>query len=103
MPAVLTVSTWRPQPGKAAEFMTAVATAKKIHERLGAHVRVIATQFGGVPMGTAYVMEHPSWDAFGKFGEKMNTDNEWTAFWTAAQANPSAELVSNTVGTEVPL
>ncbi len=101
MAAVLNVAVWRPHNGKMQEFMANVATAKKIHERLGGKVRVRATQFGGVPMAVSYAIEHPSFAAFGAFGEKMSTDNEWVAFWGAALANPSAELVSNSVLNEL--
>ena len=60
-------------------------------------MRVRATQFGGVPTGVSYAIEHASFADFGAFGEKMSTDNEWATFWGAAQTNPVAEMVSNSV------
>jgi hypothetical protein len=101
MAAVLSVAIWRPHSGKMQEFMAGVATAKQIHERLGGTVRVRVTQFGGVPMSVSYAIEHASFADFGAFGEKMSTDNEWAAFWGAAQVNPTAELVSNSVLNEL--
>ena len=61
MTAVATVSTWRPRDGKLQDFFASVATAKKIHEHLGAKVRVWQTAFGDNPC---------------KFGEKMARDTE---------------------------
>jgi hypothetical protein len=102
MTAVASVATWRPRAGKVQEFVASAATAKKIHERLGAKVRMWSSNFGGQPMTMGYVMEHRSWAAFGEFAEKMEKDNEWQVFWAGAAANPTADLVQNSVVSEVP-
>ena len=100
MPAIISVATWRPLPGKIQEFMTVVAAAKKIHERLGGRVRVFTSQFGGVPSTVLYAIEVDSWNAFGAFGEKVSADKEWLALWAAGAASPTAELVSNSTAVE---
>jgi hypothetical protein len=100
MAAVAQVATWRPREGRIQEFMANVATAKKIHERLGAKVRVWQSQFGGQAMSVGYVAEHAGWEAFGKFGAKLETDPEWQNFWSKATANPTADLLQNSVLTE---
>lgn len=100
MAAIAQVGTWRPREGHVQEFMANVTIAKKIHERLGAKVRVWQNVFGGQPMTVGYVIEHTGWDAFGKFGAKLEADPEWQNFWTKALANPTAELLQNSVVVE---
>jgi hypothetical protein len=100
MSSVAQVATWRPRDGHLPEFMANVATAKKIHERLGAKVRVWQTMFGGQPMSVGYVVEHGGWEEFGTFGAKLQADPEWQNFWSKALANPTADLLQNSVVTE---
>lgn len=50
----------------------------------------------------AYINEVVDMTAFAAFSDKLNADPEWQEFWAAAQANPSATLVSRTLATEVP-
>jgi hypothetical protein len=102
MAAIAQVATWRPRDGHLQEFMANVATAKKIHERLGAKVRVWQSLFGGQAMSVGYVVEHAGWEAFGKFGAKLEADAEWQNFWGKAIANPTADLIQNSVLTEAP-
>lgn len=102
MAAVAQVAIWRARDGKVAEFFAKVATAKKIHDRLGARVRVWQTAIGGQPMSVAYVIEHASWAEFGKFGEKLEKDTEWQTFWAEALARPTADLIQNSVIVEPP-
>lgn len=101
MPAIISVHIWRPAPGQQQTFLAGAAAAKKIHERLGGKVRLRATQFGGSPMSYVYAVEYDSWAAFGAFGAAVEADAEWQAFWQAAQANPTSELVSSAVMVEV--
>ncbi len=102
MAAVAQVATWRARDGKIQEFFANVATAKKIHERLGGKVRVWQTTIGGQPMSLGYVIEHAGWVEFGKFGEKLEKDTEWQSFWTNAMAHPTADLIQNSVVVEPP-
>ncbi len=102
MAAIASISMWRPRDGKLQDFMARVATAKKIHERLGGKVRVWQSAFGGQPMALGYVIEHGSWKAFGDFGQKLEADSEWQKFWADALLHPSADLLQNNVVTETP-
>jgi hypothetical protein len=90
MATVISVSQWRPRDGKIQEFVANLETAKKIHERLGAQVRVWQNTFGGQPMTVSYVIQHASWEDFGKFGQKMNDDN------------PTADMLDNSVMQQMP-
>ncbi len=102
MAAIAQVATWRARDGHIQAFIAKVATAKKIHERLGGKVRVWQSMIGGQPMTFGYVIEHPSWVEFGKFGEKLEKDTEWQSFWSDAIAHPTADLVQNSLVTEAP-
>lgn len=102
MAAIAQVATWRARDGKIQDFIAKVATAKKIHERLGGKVRVWQTIIGGQPMTMAYVIEHTGWAEYGKFGEKLEKDSEWQSFWSDALARPTADLIQNSLVTEAP-
>jgi hypothetical protein len=102
MAAVTMVSIWRPRDKRIQDFATDVAKAKKIQEGLGGHVRVWQTNFGGQPLTFIYTVEVGSWKAFGEFSEKIQSSPDWQKFWTQAQANPSADLLQNSVISEAP-
>ena len=53
-------------------------------------------------MSIGYVVEHAGWEEFGKFGAKLEADGEWQNFWTKALANPTGELLQNSVIVEAP-
>lgn len=102
MAAIAQVATWRARDGHIPEFIAKVATAKKIHERLGAKVRVWQSAIGGQPMSIGYVIEHASWADFGKFAEKLEKDTEWQSFWADAIAHPTADMLQSSLVTEAP-
>jgi hypothetical protein len=102
MAAIAQVATWRARDGHLHEFFAKVATAKKIHERLGGKVRVWQSTIGGQPMTVGYVIEHSGWVELGKFGEKLEKDTEWQTFWTDAISRPTADLIQNSLVTEAP-
>lgn len=102
MASVISVAQWRPKDGRAHEFVANVATAKKIHERLGAQVRVWQTTFGGRPTTVSYVIQHAGFEDFGKFTQKLSQDPEWQQFWADAVRDPTAELVESSVMQELP-
>jgi len=102
MAAIAQVATWRVRDGRLQEFLATVAAAKKIHERLGAKIRVWQSAFGGEAMSIAYVAEHSGWEAFGLFGAKLEADPEWQKLWAKALENPTADLLQNSVVAEAP-
>jgi len=105
MAAVLIVNVWRARPGRFQDFLAVCSRAKKIHQRLGAKVRVFNNQFGGHPSSTVYSTEHADSNAFGAFGAKLETDAEWLALVNEWLSNrePPADLIESRVGVEVPL
>jgi len=100
---VVNTNVWLPSPGRSDEFTAAVAVAKKIHERLGARVTVWRTAIGGAPNTVAYTTEFDDMTSFGAFADKLETDEEWQAFWAAATSSTDAiaTLVDTVLVSEV--
>ena len=101
--AVLNVITWRPKPGRAAEFLGQVAEAKKMHERLGAQVRVLQAGAGPNPFTITYATEHADGKAYGEFLDKLLSDADYQSFWAKALTDPTAEPLQSSLLTDVPL
>ncbi len=101
--AVVAVFSWKVKPGRMQEFRGRVAEAQKIHERLGARVRVLLPQYSGEP-NVAYLLEHDSMTAHGTFSDKLQSDPEWQVFFVQIQTNtdPSAELTQTTLYADAP-
>jgi len=100
---VVNTNVWKPSPGRMADFTAAVSVAKKIHERLGARVAVWQTAIGGAADTVAYTTEFDDMTGFGTFADKLQTDEEWQAFWTAATSSTDAiaTLVNTVLVTEL--
>ncbi|MDH3704433.1 MAG: hypothetical protein OES57_00090 [Acidimicrobiia bacterium] len=104
MPAVTNAVTWVPTQGKVAEFLGAVATAKKIHERLGAQVTVARCVTGGTPMSVVYMTTHESGSAYGAFMDALGDDEEWNQFWASQGAGePVGRMEGSALYAEVEL
>jgi hypothetical protein len=102
--ALLQVAQFRIAPGRNQEFNGNVAKAKKIHERLGAQVRVWAAIAAGPNTGlVTYSIQHQDWAAYASFNEKLATDSEWQQFLASVVqgANPSGVLQSGALLNEI--
>lgn len=101
--AVVQLTNWQITAGRNAEFLALVAEAKKIHEGLGARVRVFQATFAGPNTGTiTYVMEHNDLGALASFGAKVQADSAWQAFVQKAfTTNPTGRLLSSSVANEI--
>src|SRR5262245_59481417 len=79
---VVHTTTWLPRPGRRAEVQALVATARRIHERLGFGVTVWTAVAAGVDRGhLVYAMSSPS---LGLHAERLvgaEADPEWAEFW----------------------
>jgi hypothetical protein len=53
-------------------------------------------------MTIGYVIQHATWEDFGKFGQKMNEDPEWQQFWADTLLDPPADLLENSVMQPLP-
>ncbi len=102
--ALLQVAQFRVTPGKTQEFNGNVAKAKKIHERLGAQVRVWAAIAAGPNTGlVTYSIQHNDFAAFGSFAEKLAADPEWQQFVAGViqSADPAGVLQSAALLNEI--
>lgn len=101
--AVIAVTAWQINPGRGQQFISNVVEAKKIHERLGARVRVVQGGPGPRPGAVTYLLEFDDMVKYGEFVQKMAADAEWQAFWTRAQSDPSGEILEQGLAQDLPL
>ncbi len=101
--AVVSVITFRPLPGRLPEFLGSLPEAKKIHERLGARIRVLQAGPGPRPRTITYVQEFDDMVKYGEFAEKLTVDQEWQAYFAKFWSDPSVELVEQGLASDVTL
>ena len=102
--AFINVVIWRPKDGRAAEFLGQVAEGKKMHERLGARVRVLQAGAGPNPFTVTYVTEHADGKAYGEFRRQASWQTRtYQSFWAKAQTDPTAEPLQSSLLSDVPL
>jgi len=104
--ALAQVAQFRIVPGRNQEFIANVATGKKIHERLGAQVRVWTALVAGPNSGmVSYVIEHKDWASYASFNEKLATDAEWQQFVGSVlqRADPSGLFQGAVLANEITL
>lgn len=89
---IVSASVWQPERGRHAELGAAVATARRIHERLGARVAVWEPVIGGRPESVTYTVEFDDMAGWGAFADRLADDPEWEAFWGAAAAGTAPIL-----------
>lgn len=103
--AVLATTIWRIHPGKMQEFLANVSAAKKIIERHGGRVRLLAQTTGTNAPCQITVVESADWKAYGELQTRMESDSEWQAFFQkiTATKEPAAEAIGTGLSVEVPL
>ena len=102
--AVAQVVQFRVVPGKNEEFNANVATATKIHERLGGKARVWTALAAGPNTGiVSYVIEHNDLAGYAAFSEKLTADSEWLQFAakTLQRPDPAGLLQGVTLANEI--
>ena len=100
--AVATVTSWRVREGKLDGFLAHAAQGRKLLERHGGEVRVWQVQFGAQPGNVAVVVSHENMRVYGEFATKLQADEEWQQFLAEIRTNPTADLVANSLISEVP-
>ncbi len=101
--AVIQVTIYRPLPGRYPGFLGRVVEGKKIIEGLGARFRVIGTQFGARPQSVAVVVEYVDMAQFAEIATKLESDQGWQALQAKVQDDPTAELLEQSLGGDIPL
>jgi hypothetical protein len=102
---VFQTTVWAPIQGRAAEMVGHMATAKKIHERLGAKARAWQVAVAGPEsLRAIYTLEFEDWNVYGKVTQTMNADVEWQTFLQTVlnSPDPSATLITNVLATGLP-
>ncbi len=100
----ISLSTYKPSPGRRQDLLDAMGVAKGIHERLGGAVAVWGVAAGGDdPMAVTYTITYENMSAYGAFVDALAGDEEWNTFFSAAQSSdePMAELISQSVATSI--
>lgn len=100
--AVATVTSWRVREGKLEGFIEHAAQGRKLLERHGGEVRVWQVQLGAQPGIVSVVVSHEDMRAYGEYAMKLQADEEWQRFLAEIRANPAADLVANSLISEVP-
>jgi hypothetical protein len=100
--AIAQVATWRPRPGRFEHFIKVCNDARKIHQRLGAQVRIWQVQLGSNAGTVTYVIQHADGGAYGQFIDKLNGDGEWQQLVASFQKDPPAEPEQSSLLQELP-
>ncbi len=93
---------WRSRPGRFEDTIKVCNEARKIHERLGAQVRVLQAQLGSDAGTVAYVIEHADGAAFGQFIDKLNADGQWQQLVASFQKDPPCEPERSNLLQDIP-
>ncbi len=101
--AVVSVFSFRPLSGRLPEFLGLCSEGKKIHERLGARIRVLQAGAGPRPGTITYILEFDDMVKLGEFVEKSNADQENQAFTAKVGLNPPVELVESSMASDLTL
>jgi hypothetical protein len=89
---IVATAVWQPERGRQPALGAAVATARRIHERLGGRVAVWEPIVGGRPESVTYTVEFDDMAGWGRFADRLAADPEWTAFWAATTSGPHPVL-----------
>src|SRR3990172_2027273 len=89
--ALAQVAMRRPRPGRYEDFIKVSNQARKIHQRLGATVRVWQAPVGSNAGTVVYVIQPPDGAAYGQFIDKLNGDGEWQQLVASFLKDPPAE------------
>lgn len=83
------VYSWDVQPGRTADFVAVCEGAMPIHKRLGASPGINIDELGDVH----YELTFDSWEAWGNYVTKAQTDEEWSLYVAQHSENSVASLV----------
>ncbi len=100
--ALVQITIYRPLPGRHPEFLAEVVERKKIHEDLGARCRAMM-QFGARPESIALVAEFADMAQLAEVTNKLESDIRWQALAEKMQADPTAEMVQQSLAGDIEL
>lgn len=85
--AALSVTIWKPIPGRAAAMMESAMAAKAIHEKLGASVTLGLENTGRLHYA---VGGFENWGAWSDWVAKLQTNKDWADWQARTDQNPAA-------------
>ena len=88
---VLEVNLWKPNPGGADATMAAAKEAEAIIDKMGGNAQVGLDLDGTLH----FVTFHDNWAGWATQNQKLEKNQEWTAFIAKWSAAPSAVLIEN--------
>ncbi|MEJ2088226.1 MAG: hypothetical protein P8Y69_07095 [Gammaproteobacteria bacterium] len=97
--AALTVTIWKPIPGRAADMMEDAAAAKAIHEKLGASVTLGVENTGRLHYA---IGGFENWQAWAAWLTKLQASTEWAEWQARTGANPAALQEENFILNVIP-
>ena len=100
--ALAQVAMWRARPGRYEDFIKVCHQARKIHQGLGAQVRIWQAQVGSNAGTVVYVIQHADGAAYGQFIDKLNGDGVWQQLVASFQKDPPAEPEQSNLLQELP-
>ena len=100
--AIAQVAYWRTRPGRFEDLIKVCNEARKVHERLGAQVRILQTQLGTDAGTVCYVIEHADGSAYGQFIDKLNSDGQWQQLVASFLKDPSGEPERSNLLQDIP-
>lgn len=93
--AVFSVHSWRPLPGRAADLIASMTTAKAIFEAHGGIVTLWQPIAGGEAGSVTFVVAYEDSTQYGRTMQAVTTSAEWQSFWAGAMADPSGTNLEN--------
>lgn len=100
--AVISLTTFEPVLGKAAEALSLMKEAQELIAAQGANVQVVSLVRGGVQGNLSVVAEYADTAAYGALMEKVNADDGWQSFMARAQSAAVAQPVRSVDYAELP-
>ena len=100
--ALAQVATWRPRPGRYEDFIKVCNQARKLHQGLGAQVRIWQAQVGNNAGAVIYVIHQANGGTYGQFIDKLNGDTGWQQLVASFQKDPPAEQEQSNLLQELP-
>ena len=103
--SVINLTQWQARPGRIAETMANVVTAKRIFEGLGAKVRVYQPLVAGPNTSNlSFRMEFDTMSSYAKWATAVQANAEWLALQQTAinSAEPAATMVANNLSVTIP-
>jgi len=100
--AIISLTTFEPVLGKAAEAVSLMKEAQELITAQGANAQVASLVRGGVQGTLSVVAQHTDSAAYGAFIDKLNADEGWQRFMARAQSAAASRPIRSVDYMEIP-